>query len=252
MPDQRAELYEKFINNLLFKRFEREEAKNIRKFLMHLACKVHSQSNHEERNRYFDRGTGVKELSGVYPGDGPEELEERFSIVVNRCGLLKEEDHKYLFWHLSFQEFLTARCFNTLSAIKEEPVAGYWQNSWYKEVVRLFIGYLYCNNDGVSANAVVASGLGQTGKTSFGAWLLASQSLLDIPLGDRDTKVLELVREKLNHIINNESDYRIKVEARETLGWLGEYEKDLQLFDPIEGGEYYLRSFENDETDRTI
>ncbi len=244
VPDQRAELYEKFINNLLFNRFEREEAKAVRKFLMSLACKVHSQTNHEERKRFFDKSTGTDELKVIYPGDGAEELEERFNMIVQRCGLLKEEDHKYLFWHLSFQEFLTARCFNTLSAIKEEAVAGYWQNSWYKEVVRLFVGYLYCNNDGVSANAVVASGLGQTGKTSFGAWLLASQSLLDIPLGDRDTKVLGSVREKLNHIINKESDYRIKVEAAETVGWLGEYKEDLQEFVSIKGGEYYLQSLD--------
>ncbi|MCP5007096.1 MAG: SUMF1/EgtB/PvdO family nonheme iron enzyme [Planctomycetes bacterium] len=242
VPDQRAELYEKFINNLLFNRFEREEAKTVRKFLMALACKVHSQTNHKERKRYFNKRTGTDELKVIYPGDGAEELEERFNIIVQRCGLLKEEDRKYLFWHLSFQEFLTARYFNTLSAIKEESVADYWQNSWYKEVVRLFIGYLYCNNDGVSANAVVESGLNLSGKSPYDAWLLASQSLLDIPPGDRDTKVLELVWEKLNHIINNESDHKIRVEAAETMGWLGEYKEDLQAFESIEGGEYCLKS----------
>ncbi len=241
MPNQRAELYEKFINNLLFKRFEREEANNVRKFLMSLACKVHSQSNYEERNRYFDRNTGTKELKEFYSGDGPEELDERFNMIVQRCGLLKEEGHKYLFWHLSFQEFLTARYFNTLSAIKEESVADFWQNSWYREVVRLFIGYLYYNNDGVSANAVVKSGLSLTEKAPYSAWSLAYQSLLDIPVEDRDAEVLELVREKFNHIINKEPDYEIKVEVGETFGWLGDL-RNLREFVPIEGGEYYMQS----------
>ncbi len=212
---------------------------------MHLACRVHSQTNHEERNRYFDRSTGINELSGVYPGDEPEEREERFSMIVNRCGLLKEENHKYLFWHLSFQEFLAARNFNTLkNEAKKESVADFWQNTWYKEVVRLFVGYLYCNNDGVSANAVVKSGLNLKDKKPYGAWLLASQSLLDIPAEDRDAEVLELVREKLNIIVNEESDHKIRVEAGEILSWLGEDKRDLQEFIPVEGGEYYLQSLE--------
>ncbi len=243
VPDQRAELYEKFINNLLFKRFEREGAKNVRKFLMSLACNVHSQSNDEERNRYFDRSTGVNELSAVYPEDKPEELEERFNMIVQRCGLLKEEGSKYLFWHLSFQEFLTARNFNTLSSIKEESVAGFWENSWYKEVVRLFIGYLYCNNDGVSANAVVKSGLNLDGRSPYGAWLLAYRSLFDMPVGDRDSNVLKLANERLNHIIDKAPDHKIRVEAGETLGRLG-YFCDLQEFIFVEGGEYYLRSLD--------
>lgn len=132
-------------------------------------------------------------------------------MIVQRCGLLKEEGKKYLFWHLSFQEFLTARNFNTLSAIKEESVVNYRGDSWYKEVVRLFIGYLYCNNDGFSANAVVKSGLSIKGITSYRAWLLASQSLLDIPVKEIDRKVLELATEKLNHIIEKESDHKIMV-----------------------------------------
>ncbi len=242
MPDQRAELYEKFINNLLFKRFEREEAKNVRKFLMGLACKVHSQSNHEERNRYFDKSIGISVLSEVYPDDKPDELEERFNVIAQRCGLLKEKNHKYLFWHLSFQEFLTARHFNTLCAIKEGTVVNYWQNSWHKEVVRLFIGYLYCNNDGASANAVVKSGLSLEDSSPYSAWLLASQSLLDIPVGDRESEVVVFVKARLNHIINKESDHKIRVEAGETLGWLREYERDLQEFVIVGGGEYYLRS----------
>ncbi len=242
IPDQRAELYEKFINNLLFKRFEKEDAKNVQKFLMRLAYKVHRRSNHEERNRYFDKNIGIKALSEVHPEDKPEELEEKFNMIVQRCGLLKEEDHKYLFWHLSFQEFLTARHLNTLSAIKEESVANYWQNSWYKEVIRLFIGYLYCNNDGSSANAVVKSGVSLEESSPYSGWLLASQSLSDIPVDDRDIGVLKLVRKKLNHIIGKVADLKIMVEAGETLGWLGD-PRDLKEFIPVEGGDYYLISF---------
>lgn len=251
LPDQEAELYESFINNLLFKRFESEEANRVRKFLMKLAFRVHSKG----KERSFGRGLAKVELKVVYlkkdnesDDNYDDRLESKYDEIVQRCGLLRDEDNKYLFWHLMFQEYLTARNFSNFNAIKKEAVKGYWEKEWFKEAIRLFIGFLYCNNDSQSAKSVVGSGLNIKDSSPFMIWLLASQSLVDIPQEDRyvdgdEENVLEKAKEKLKYIIDTEADHRIKVDAGEILArlYVPEELKDLESFIPIKSDEYYLK-----------
>jgi predicted NACHT family NTPase len=108
LPGQRAELYKKFLISLLYKRFPDYE--KVYDFLKTFAFKMHSAGA-----RSADRAFAVGVLRSVYKrqdGESEEDYRKRterlFDEIEPRCGLLKFESGQHLFWHLTFQEFLTA------------------------------------------------------------------------------------------------------------------------------------------------
>jgi hypothetical protein len=68
LPEQRAELYERFINNLIFKRFE--DADSVRGYLMRLASDVHRKGD-----KRFDRALAVGLLEKIYPSASEEDTD---------------------------------------------------------------------------------------------------------------------------------------------------------------------------------
>jgi len=108
LPGQRAELYKKFIISLLYKRFSDYE--KIYDFLKTLASNMQAKSI-----RGTDRTFAVEILGRIYikqdgekEGEYKNKIEKLFDDIESNCGLLKYENGEYLFWHLTFQEFLTA------------------------------------------------------------------------------------------------------------------------------------------------
>ena len=104
LPGQRAELYDRFVTNLLYKRF-RKDAQKTRNFLMHLA-----RSMHLLHLKTIDRLEAVRILGNEYKqkeGEPQKEYNDRlneiFEWVEPGCGLLKSEKDGYGFVHLTFQ-----------------------------------------------------------------------------------------------------------------------------------------------------
>ncbi len=251
LPDQRAELYKKFVDNLIHRRFEDPE--RVNNFLITLAFQVHNTGK-----RGFNKDFALKTWGKLYYPQGGEEsgedyekrieknkplLEKDFDQVEQNCGLLKLEKGQYDFWHLTFQEFLTARFIATKRFDYTKEIEGYWDNDWYREVIELLIGFLSLENQGW-ANKIVKEELDKDEKTSSRRWRLASQSLLDIHPDNRDAEVVRLARERLTSIFTLESDPKIKADAGEILGWLGD-SRDLEEFVEIEGGNYELEGLKN-------
>jgi formylglycine-generating enzyme required for sulfatase activity/archaellum biogenesis ATPase FlaH len=239
LPEQRAELYKKFIANMLFRR-DLDKDGTVYYYLKKLAFKMH-----KKRIRATDKKFAVDILKNFYKKQKKEtdieykdRLNNKFNNIEMRCGLLKLENGEYFFCHLTFQEFLTADYIADISTNHKKAIEPYWDDDWYKEVIELYVGYLSIEHRGI-ANNIVMAGFDVDDKIPYKRWIRASHSLVDIQKNTRYDDVVEKARERLGRIIDNAEEPRILAEAGELLGWLGD-ERDLKDFVKIEGGEYDL------------
>lgn len=221
LPGQRAELYEKFVDNMLYRRFKDPE--NVREFLMTLAFEMHSKGVKGE-----DRDFTVAVLQKTYnrqdketEKDYRDRIERLFNDIEPNCGLLKLEDGEYQFWHLTFQEYLTARYIIDNSIDYVADISRYWGNDWYNEVIELYIGSLSIKNRNM-ANRIVENIVKNDDTKPYKRWLLASRSMIDLHKARRNRDVLDKVRDRLVKIIDNDVKPQRIVEAGEILGWLGD------------------------------
>ena len=221
LPGQRAELYEKFVDNMLYRRFK--DPQNVREFLMALAFEMHSKGVKGK-----DRDFVIGVLRKVYDRQDGEEvknyrirIERLFNDIEPNCGLLKLEDGEYQFWHLTFQEYLTARYIIDDST---DPVTGvdqHWGDDWYNEVIELYIGSLSIKNRN-TANKIVENIVNSNDKKPYKRWRLASRSLIDIHKTRRNKGALGKARKRQLEIIDTDINPKILVDAGEIIGWLGD------------------------------
>lgn len=240
LPGQRAELYSKFIENLLYRRFPDYE--KIREFLMTLAFDMH----YSRRTKGIDRKDAIEVLKGVHKKQDKEtedsfrkRIEKLFDEIEPRCGLLKFENGQYLFWHLTFQEFMTA-VYVKDNDNYEETIRQKWGEDWYNEVIELYIGYQSIT-DRKKANEIVWEIIQAEDVAPCKRWLLASKSMIDIHKDRRNDDVLGKVRERLLSIIDTDGEPKVRAEAGDILGWLGDT-RDLKEFIRIKDGKYSVSS----------
>jgi formylglycine-generating enzyme required for sulfatase activity/energy-coupling factor transporter ATP-binding protein EcfA2 len=247
LPEQRAELYKKFVDNLICKKFGDKE--EVSGFLINLAFKVH-----KARERNFDLDLAYEVMNEVFPQQTSETVpqhkiirKKKFEEIELNCGLLKKmEDGRYFFWHLTFQAFLVA----VYIADYDEDIETYWEDEWYKEVVKLYIGYKSIYVRG-KANKIILKKLSQPDIPPFYSWLLAGRSFLDIHHARREKSAVEKAQECMQQIFKLERDPKIKAEAGEILGWLDD-PRDLKAFVSIEGGEYILKAEDEKDPSTTL
>ena len=177
-----------------------------------------------------------KQDSGESPADYKKRMEDLFDEIEPGCGLLKFEHGEYNFWHLIFQEFLTATYLVDENVDSGDIVKMYWTDERYKEVIELYVGYLSIFNKG-SANKIIGDVIAAADELPYQKWLLASQALLDVHKDRRNKDTLEGARNRLKSIISKGERPDVQVEAGETLGWLGD-DRDLKSFVKIKDGEY--------------
>jgi len=238
LPEQRAELYKKFIDNLLYRRFANSE--RVHDYLKTLAFRMHAKGI-----RSADRSFATRVLQDVYKKT-PEEtgktyqkrIEELFDHIEPRCGLLKYANGQYTFWHLTFQEFLTADYISDNHSDHVSAIAPFWENDWWREVVELYVSYLSIEHK-KTANDVIASATGQPDKPPFKRWRLAGHAMSDIHPNRRTDEVADKVKNRMPEIMDSDATPQIRAESGEILGWLGD-PKNLKEFIPISAGKYPL------------
>ncbi len=241
IPEQRAELYKRFIDNLLTKRFDQPEI--IWEFLMRLAFKIHAGKK-EEANR-VDATETLKEVF-LKETEEPESaykrrIEALFDDIEPKSGLLKFEKGQYRFWHRTFREFLTSCFLEYVKRPKYKDALSslYLRDEWWEEVVKFYIGYLSIENSGL-ANEIVHDILMNGDDVPYRKWLLSSQSILEMHKEYREDFVLSKARKRLEEFFIADISPKILVEAGETLGWLGDTREGLKDFIPVAGGIYSL------------
>ncbi len=234
LPAQRAELYKKFVDNMLYRRFGNDDEK-VLGFLQRLAFEVHKTGD-----RTFGNDFAVQILTQVNPFKNKDSynMKTLFEEIESKCGLLKFENGEYYFWHLTFQEFLTASYHvdNAENLLNEINI--YWGKYWYKEVIELYISLISLQSK-KTANKIVKNALDKDDKSPFKNWIVAANSLYDIHKDRRDTEVLKYTQDKLISMFSQEKKPTVLGEAGEILGWLGD-PRDLREFVEIEGGDYEL------------
>ena len=238
LPGQRAELYKKFIDNLLYRRFVDPE-------IAHDCLKTLAFRMHEKGVRSVDRDFVTGVLSSVYKQrqnetekDHKKLIDRQFDDMEPKCGMLKFENGQYSFWHLTFQEFLAADYIADNFSDHVRAIERFWDDDWYKEVIELYIGYLSIEHK-QTANEIVGSALDAKDKAPFSRWRLASRSILDIHKNRRSEDVEQKARKRMLEILEAVKKPEILADAGETLGWLGDT-RDLKAFVKVEGGEYKL------------
>jgi energy-coupling factor transporter ATP-binding protein EcfA2 len=196
LPDQRAELYKKFVNNLLFRRFK-DDHERVHAFLKQLGFEMFTKGE-----RGIDRSPAVSILGREYPKSGDESesdyrkrLNAKFDEIEPNCGLLTFQDGQYNFRHLTLQEFLTATAIVDRETDYGEAIKGYWGNDRYKEVIELYVGYLSIENKRW-ANKIVQEMLNHNDDKSFSRWRLAARALLDMHKDRREIDVVDLAAER--------------------------------------------------------
>ena len=233
LPDQRSELYDRFINRL-FSKFETEK-KKVRSFMMELAWHMF-----EDKSRKIDQLGAVKILKNHF-NDTDESYKDKFEKIESKSGLMHIDGGQYQFSHRTFQEFLSASylCDN----IEESPyekIAGYMDDEWYREVVELFIGFLSDQNSG-GANGIVRKVLDEKPDDHYYRWRVVSKALLDIHKDKRNQKVCDLAMDRMLTVIRAGESPGILNEVGENLGRLG-YDKGYTDFIKIGKGDYDLEN----------
>ncbi len=251
LPNQRSELYKKFVTHLIYCKFEGvKDRRRIQDFLQTLSFRMHSKGM-----KSADRSFALKALKHIYKresGESQKGYNIRAELLLDeldpKCGLLKRDRGSYRFWHLTFQEFFTAlylidNYFDYGSILKK-----YWNNDNYKEVIKLFIGQL-----SIEHRKWVSKIIGdilKSKKPHYNFILLASYSLNDIHEDYREEDIVRKTQTRLISIFKEVYSPKIRNEAGRLLGLLGD-PRDLKEFIKIhertcfleESGRQHISSF---------
>ena len=227
LPDQRADLYGRVVDNLLFKRFsdpaDPDNVPRIESFFRRLAYSM--QEKHLKQLELYE----VKEILKLsYPkGDSEENseynrrIDRRFDEIEPNCGLLKRQSGGEVeFFHLTFQEFMAARHMIDLELNYKE----YLSDSWWDETILLYVGLISLHSRKES-NRIVREILefnGENESQRHRLSLLGSTALRDMLLSKRSPEVVDLSRENLKGVIASHEDPKIRLDAGEILGVFGD------------------------------
>jgi formylglycine-generating enzyme required for sulfatase activity/energy-coupling factor transporter ATP-binding protein EcfA2 len=237
LPGQRAELYKKFVENMLHRGKRFKDPERIHSFLMALAY-----ANHIKKRKGCDRNTALTILEEIYPKKKQTGIEYRiflqktFERIEPDCGLLKFDAGQLIFRHLTFQEFLTAEYIKDREKQYDQVIRNFWEDEWYKEVVELLIGLLSIDSR-QWANDMVKGALTLSDKPPYLRFRLGARSILDIHADRRDHHVVDLAMEKMREIIVSGAAPKERADAGEILGRLGD-RRALEKFIRIPDGKY--------------
>ncbi|MGD2086519.1 MAG: SUMF1/EgtB/PvdO family nonheme iron enzyme [Candidatus Aminicenantes bacterium] len=256
LPDQRAELYCRIVDNLISRRFHQimdpEKASRIDDFLKLLAFHM------QERNiKSIDVGEAKLLLKKIFPqpDETPVQYNRRidnlFEEIEPRCGLLKRPGEGVVeFLHLTFQEFLAARHMLYMD-MEYQP---FLEKQWWEETILLYTGLV--NREWKDkANLMVNEILNRSHEDVNilrRLWLLGAKALRDIQAYKRDREVAELAGKKLIGIIESNTSLEERFQAGEILGVLGDPRIKAYPMVKVDAGEFTMGSDKGDPDEKPI
>jgi formylglycine-generating enzyme required for sulfatase activity len=251
IPEQRADLYDRIVENLLWRRFhdpaKPDKVDEVREFLMLLAFEMQNKNL-----KTFEVGDGLDVLKKIFvqKEDEPAHVYQRrihhlFDEIEPNCGLFSRlSGGEIEFTHLTFQEFMAAKHI----VYMEIDYNKFLENDWWAETILLYIGLLSLemrkrSNDVVEA---ILKAKQKDAKIKRRLWLLGSKALRDFQPSKRDDKVVTLARKKLYELIDSNASLEERFEAGEIVGALGDLRIKADNMVLVKGGKFMRGSSEDD------
>jgi formylglycine-generating enzyme required for sulfatase activity len=245
IPEQRADLYNRVVERLLVGRFSGVksviEVPKAREYLMNLAFSMQQGELKEiepveavEKLRKV-----IKQVEGESNTAYKDRLRALFAVIEPDCGLLgRSSGDKIFFSHLTFQEFLAGK------HILNEDLGykGFIKKPWWKETLLLYLGYLNIEHKAKSHGIIKSifkeadQSAEEPEKTYL--WLLACRALSEFQESNRYEEVVALARERLYTLINSYADVKVRFEAGEIVGKLGDFRIRKDNIIKVEAGEF--------------
>jgi formylglycine-generating enzyme required for sulfatase activity/energy-coupling factor transporter ATP-binding protein EcfA2 len=251
IPEQRADLYDRIVENLLWRRFhdpaEPDKVNEVREYLMLLAFDMQNKNL-----KTFEVGDGLdvlKQISVQKDNEQANEYQRRihrlFDEIEPNCGLFNRlSGGEIEFTHLTFQEFMAAKQIVYMDLDYDEFLV----NDWWAETIILYIGLLSLEMRKRSNNVVEAilNTKQEDEKIKRRLWLLGSRALRDFQPSKRDDKVVAIAREKLYKLIESNASLEERFEAGEIVGALGDLRIKENNMVLVKGGKFMRGSNEDD------
>ena len=252
IPEQRADLYNRIVENLLWRRFhdalEPQKEIKVEAYLMKLAF-----SMHDKGQRTIEEDGAKAELRVMFPKLDKIsdeiyylEMDKLFQEIEPNCGLLNRlSDGQIEFFHLTFQEFLAAKYL----ANRELPCKSYLDNPWWEEAVILYLGLQNLTRQKYSNDIIVHEIYNGQGVVEPWRVLMGAKALRDFQMSRREKEAVNAVQGKLLESINSGAPLKVRFEAGDLLGAIGDprlptLEDGRMVLVPA--GEFMRGSEEND------
>jgi len=252
LPEQRADLYERIVANLLYKRFQDaadpDRVGRIEECLMHVAFEMQNRNARSiEVSEAVDQAEKVFEKEeGETRSKYRKRMERMFDDIEPKCGLLnRTSTGEVEFSHKTFQEFLAAK----YMLDKGLGYENFLEQDWWEESILLYIGLISLNRK-KDSNEIIKKILesGSPGKKRF--YILAAKALRDIQAYKRDSEALTMVRDNLMEIIESGALLEERFEAGDILGSLGDPRIRSDNMIKVAAGEFIRGSESKEAYDR--
>jgi formylglycine-generating enzyme required for sulfatase activity len=251
IPEQRADLYDRIVENLLWRRFhdpaEPDKVNEVREFLMLLAFEMQNK-NHKT----FEVGDGLEVLKNISVQKEDEQanvyqrrIHHLFDEIEPNCGLFNRlSGGEIEFTHLTFQEFMAAKHIVYMNIDYTE----FLENDWWEETILLYTGLLSLEMKKRSNDVVetILNTKQKDEKIKRRLWLLGSKALRDFQPSKRDDEVVTLARDKLYKLIDSNASLEERFEAGEIVGILGDLRIKADNMVLVKGGKFTRGSSEDD------
>ncbi len=230
IPDQRADLYNRIIDNLISRRFHHPahpgKENEILEFLMALAFET------QKKNR---KTIETEEAMEVLKKNFPRKKGERdryykrrimrlFNEIEPGCGLFNcLSSGEIQFTHLTFQEFLAAKHM----VYMEIPWQQFIEKEWWEETLLLYAGFMSidrkrASNDMVKLILTDYIEKEPVEKKLLRLQFLGARALCDFHPTKRDEAVVTIARDQLTRLMKSEAALEHRFQAGELVGSLGD------------------------------
>jgi formylglycine-generating enzyme required for sulfatase activity/energy-coupling factor transporter ATP-binding protein EcfA2 len=253
IPEQRADLYDRIVENLLWRRFhdpaEPDKVNEVREFLMLLAFNMQNKNL-----KTFEVGDGLDVLKNISVQKEDEQanvyqrrIHHLFDEIEPNCGLFNRlSGGEIEFTHLTFQEFMAAKQI----VYMDLDYTKFLENDWWAETILLYIGLLSLGRRKRSNDVVeeILKAKQEDANIKRRLWLLGSRALRDLQQSKRNDKVVALARKKLYELIDSNASLEERFEAGEIVGALGDLRIKVDNPDMVlvKGGKFMRGSREDD------
>jgi formylglycine-generating enzyme required for sulfatase activity/predicted MPP superfamily phosphohydrolase/energy-coupling factor transporter ATP-binding protein EcfA2 len=260
IPEQRADLYNRIIHNLIHRRFSDPnhpgKENEILEFLMALAFEA------QKKNRKtIEIADALEILRNIFPkkqeerqGHYKQRILKLFNEIEPRCGLFDcVGSDEIQFTHLTFQEFLAAK-YMVYEDIEWQPCL---EKEWWEETLLLYTGFMSLDrkrtgNDIVETILTTKAKEEKEKKKRRRLQFLGARAICDFQPTKREESVVSLARDQLIELTESDADLEDRFQAGELVGNLGDTRISEDNMVPVPAGEFIRGSDEIDEEEKPV